>query len=572
MGAQSAGLVITDLELRVLRSNVRPSMFGGRALSCGSLVPELFAPEDMAEVEDRLRRVVDEGGELANWQVPSPMPTLGARTSRPCFVSLNVLRLKDEQATPIGLVLSLTDVSEQWHAHHRLELLHRAADQIGSSLDVSRTSQDLADLLVPSLADLCAVFLFQSVLVGEVASAVAGLEHNPLLCAAVSSQRAWPETLISPGAVLPALPGTEEVLRVLRDGDPVVLDREEHEHLFEDHPDLRTLLIPCTERSQLSAPLFARGKALGSVVLWRTDTTYPFDAEDSRLVREIASRAALSVDNARRFTREHRAAITLQYSLLPLSSTRAAAARTAGVYVPASGAAGGGGDWFDVIPLSSTRMALVTGDAIGHGVQAATMMGRLRAAVRTLANLDLPPDELLTSLDDLVQQSATEATRGLGEVGATCLYMIYDPVTARCAMASAGHPPPVVARSDGKAVFLGVSAGPPLGVGGIPFEITEAELEPDSVVALYADGLVYQDGGDIKEGMEQLRTALFDARRTPAIDLDEQCRRIVARLTPVTARDDVALLLAHTFMRYQATTLPVGSSQPILKWSRRPAR
>ncbi|WAP60110.1 SpoIIE family protein phosphatase [Streptomyces sp. S465] len=546
LGARSWGMVITDLSLRVLRSHTASTMFGDRAVPCGSPVQDFFPAQDTAEVERHLRCVAEEGHELADWRVPSPMP---AAAGRPRIIALTALRLEDEQGRPVGLVVFLADASERWYARHRLELLHRAANRIGGSLDVSRTAQDLADLLAPSMGDLCAVFLAQSVLVGEVPPGVAGLERNPLLCAAVSPRDAWPETMISPGARLPTLPGLPEVLMVMRQGEARILDRQEHDRLFADHPALRDALIAPTERAQLSTALFARGKALGSVSLWRTEMEYPFDAEDSRLLREIASRAALSVDNARRFTREHRAAVTLQYSLLPLQSTRVTGARTSGVYLPASGGTSPGGDWFDVIPLSSMRIAMVTGDAAGHGVQAATMMGRLRAAVRTLANLDLPPDELLINLDDLVQQVAAEATdttHGADGVGASCLYAIYDPVAGRCAMASAGHPAPAVARPGGQVEFLDLDPGPPLGVGGHPFEVTEVEIEPGSVLALYTDGLVEQGGGDAGAGRERLRTALVQACGSSAFDVDKECRRIVAELTPAAADDDATLLLAHT--------------------------
>ena len=114
-----------------------------------------------------------------------------------------------------------------------------------------------------------------------------------------------------------------------------------------------------------------------------------------------------------------------------------------------------GGDWFDVIPLSGARVALVVGDVVGHGIHASATMGRLRTAVRTLADVDLPPDELLTHLDDLVihlpptRPAPTAPPRRAGDIGATCLYAVYDPVSRRCTLARAGHPPPAVVTPDG---------------------------------------------------------------------------------------------------------------------------
>lgn len=116
-------------------------------------------------------------------------------------------------------------------------------------------------------------------------------------------------------------------------------------------------------------------------------------------------------------------------------------------YLPADAKDGVGGDWFDVIPLSGARVGLVIGDVVGHGISAAATMGRLRTAVQTLADMDLPPDELLAHLDDLVIRLGDEerddetADQGsMSVIGATCLYAIYDPVTQRCELARAGHP------------------------------------------------------------------------------------------------------------------------------------
>lgn len=127
-----------------------------------------------------------------------------------------------------------------------------------------------------------------------------------------------------------------------------------------------------------------------------------------------------------------------------------------------------GGDWFDVIPLSGARVALVVGDVIGHGIHASAAMGRLRTAVHTLAGVDLSPDELLTRLDDLVirldrvetSEGAEPAASSAGEIGASCLYAAYDMVSRRCTLARAAHPPPAVVRHDGTVEFLDLPAGP----------------------------------------------------------------------------------------------------------------
>jgi anti-sigma regulatory factor (Ser/Thr protein kinase) len=209
---------------------------------------------------------------------------------------------------------------------------------------------------------------------------------------------------------------------------------------------------------------------------------------------------------------------------------------------------GVGGDWFDVIPLSGTRVALVVGDVVGHGIHASAAMGRLRTAVRTLSDIELPPDELLARLDDLVSSpfgtSSCPPDQTNLETGATCLYAVYDPASRMCTMARAGHPPPAVVRPDGTAEFLDVPSGPPLGVGGTPYERYQAELEEGSLIALFTDGLVEARHRDIDEGLGELRRRLA----VPAGSLEELCDTVLGALPSDPPLDDVALLVARTRM------------------------
>ncbi|WP_413966293.1 SpoIIE family protein phosphatase [Actinacidiphila polyblastidii] len=237
-------------------------------------------------------------------------------------------------------------------------------------------------------------------------------------------------------------------------------------------------------------------------------------------------------------------AVSLQRSLLPHGLPEQDALDVGYRYLPAQ--AGVGGDWFDVIPLPGARVALVVGDIVGHGMHAAATMGRLRTAVHNFSMLDLPPDDLLAHLDDLVaridkDETAPGAT-GTTISGATCLYAIYDPVSRTCELARAGHLPPVLVRPDGTAEFLDVPAGPPLGLGGLPFEAVERRLPEDSRLVLYTDGLVEDRSRDIDVGLELLRTSLQGVGRTP----DEICDAVLAALLPQSPKDDIALLVART--------------------------
>ncbi|WP_438306647.1 SpoIIE family protein phosphatase (plasmid) [Streptomyces sp. HUAS TT11] len=244
---------------------------------------------------------------------------------------------------------------------------------------------------------------------------------------------------------------------------------------------------------------------------------------------------------ARSYTREHAIATTLQRSLLPHGLPDTSTVRAAFRYVPAEAEVGG--DWFDVIPLPGFRTALVVGDVAGHGLHSAVTMGRLRTAVRNFSTLDLPPDELLARLDDVVNQMDTEAGAGKeGTVAATCLYVIYDPVSCCCTMARAGHFPPAVAHPDGRVEIVDLPDGPLLGLGGPSFEAAELKLPEDTQLVFYTDGLIHNRYRDIGTGLKLLCDTLSGA----GLDPEKTCERILKAVLPARSVDDAALLVART--------------------------
>ncbi|WP_265561573.1 amino acid permease [Streptomyces hygroscopicus] len=252
-------------------------------------------------------------------------------------------------------------------------------------------------------------------------------------------------------------------------------------------------------------------------------------------------------------TREHTAALKLQRSLLPQRLSPQTAVESVSRYMPADSGSGVGGDWFDVIPLSGTRVGLVVGDVVGHGLQAAATMGRLRTGVAVLARLDLAPDEVLTRLDDLAEQAVHERgaehvpgrrRRQTGTRGVSCLYAVYDPVSGRCTVACAGESPlAIVDARTGMVSFPELPPGTPLGVGGPPYESTELQLAPGSLVALFTGGLI-QSVETPEAALGLLAQALADHR----LPLEELCDRVVYGLLPGPVDEDATLLLARTRM------------------------
>ncbi|MGV4980584.1 SpoIIE family protein phosphatase [Streptomyces sp. NRAIS3] len=453
--------------------------------------------------------------------------------------------VRDAQGRVHGVSLAAHDITDNYRARQRLQLVNEASVRIGSTLDVTRTAQELADVCVPALADFVTIDLLDPQDYGG--------EPPARLTAPVSLRRAAhrsvldgvPEAVLQPGET-EAYPAGSPQADSLTAGHTITASVAVGE--------MMPWLTWSTARGErvrrfgihasMAVPVQARGLTLGVAVFTRHRRADPFAADDRLLAEEITTRAAVCIDNARRFSRERETALALQRSLLPRTLPRTAALEASSRYLPAA-RAGVGGDWFDVIPLSGTRVAMVVGDVVGHGVEASATMGRLRTAVRTLADIDLAPDELLTHLNDLVVRLSEESgvDGSPGELGATCLYAVYDPVSRRCTLSRAGHPPPVVVRPGGAPHALDLAAGPPLGLGGLPFESTEVDLPEGTVLALYTDGLVWSRERDPDTSRELLHEALGAYTGS----LDETCDRVLHTLLPPGgAADDVALLLART--------------------------
>ncbi|WP_203184471.1 SpoIIE family protein phosphatase [Streptomyces pratensis] len=464
-------------------------------------------------------------------------------------------RATDRNGGPPGSVTTLRDTTELQAltgsaamARGRLKLLYDAGTEIGTALDVVRTCEELADFATARFADYATVDLAEGVLRGEEPTAFRATTDG-LRRSAFSGRR--DDTGLHPlGSVIRFLPTTDVGAGLLRGEAVLDTDLAQRSGWQQQNPERAERIVECGFHSLIAVPMRARGVILGVAMFWRAQTPEPFEDEDLSVAEELVARAAVSIDNARRYSREHNVAVTLQRSLLPQGLPDQSAIDAAYRYLPAQAGLGGlggvGGDWFDIIPLPGARVALVVGDVVGHGLHAAATMGRLRTAVHNFSTLDLPPDELLWHLDELVARIDLDESaegEGGGVTGATCLYAIYDPASGRCTMARAGHLQPVIVGPDGDAVFADVPGGPPLGLGGMPFETLDVQLPENSRLVLYTDGLVEDRHRDIDEGLERLRETLSGhPDRTP----EETCEAVLRVLVPARARDDVALLVGRT--------------------------
>ncbi|SES49756.1 PAS domain S-box-containing protein [Streptomyces sp. yr375] len=551
-GQSPFGFLLIDPDLRVRRANQRfASIFGGTPDEHHGKGVHDYLPRPEAErVSATLRRVLETGDSITDMHVTGFVP--GSEERR--HWSINLYRVHSGTGRPIGIAWLGTDITarraaarEAAAARRNLALLNDAGARIGNSLDLETTARELLDVVVPGFCDLATVDLYQGLLAGD----------------------ETPPGLADGSAELRRVAFSSAVSDAPFDGSgaPVAVGAVHHFAFNSPCADaLRTArpqAIPGEEgglvQSTLAVPMVAHDTVVGLAQFSRTKGSEPFGDRDRELAVELAARAAVCIDNARLYRREHERALILQRSLLPPGDPVASGLDIACRYLPGNSSADRpsevGGDWFDVIELPGHRTALVVGDVMGRGLRAAVAMGELRTAVRTLALLDLEPAEVLCALDEIARglgtpggvQQATRAARrpreaDLSEVYlATCVYAVYDAVTRRCTFANAGHLPPVLVEPGEPALMLDVPPGMPLGVGGEPFEEVEVELPEGALLALYTDGLVESRDHPLDEGLNAFVGALTD----PASPLEDVCDHVLNTLDSHHGEDDIALLMAR---------------------------
>ncbi|MFC4465899.1 SpoIIE family protein phosphatase [Streptomyces xiangluensis] len=567
-GQSPFGFLLIDTELKIRRANERFALvFGGTANDHrGRTVRDYLVPHEAERATATLRRVLETGESVTDMQVTGTVPGSPERRNW----SVNLYRVESGAGRPIGVAWLGTDVTarraaarEAAAARRNLALLNEAGARIGNSLDLETTARELLDVAVPGFCDLASVDLYQGLLAGDetppgLADGSAELRRVAFASAVSDAPFIGGPEPVNVGAVH-HFAFNSECADALRTARPKTVPGEEGGLI----------------QSTLAVPMVAHDTVVGLVQFSRTKGSEPFGDRDRGLAVELAARAAVCIDNARLYRREHQRALILQRSLLPPGDPEASGLDIACRYLPGNAATEVGGDWFDVIELPGHRTALVVGDVMGRGLRAAVAMGELRTAVRTLALLDLEPAEVLSALDEIARGLGTpggiqQATRTAGRQSqrdadlsevylATCVYAVYDSVTRRCTFANAGHLPPVLVEPGENALMLDVPPGMPLGVGGEPFEEVEVELPEGSLLALYTDGLVESRDHPLDEGLQALVGALTDpshpspghhtgaaARRADTSrSLEDACDHVLNTLDTHHGEDDIALLMAR---------------------------
>ncbi|MDT3395067.1 SpoIIE family protein phosphatase [Streptomyces sp. B1866] len=421
-----------------------------------------------------------------------------------------------------GLALYIADITErrlreaaERAAAERAALMARLTRALSEAVTAHDVVEAVAGSVLPPF--------------GATGLIVAVLEHDRLN---VVGSTGYPRSFIERvhGTPLPSA-ATGDALRARA---PEFI--ESVEDFLVRHPQRADLAGAGGKQAAAFLPLIASGRPIGMCVI-TFDDPRPFGEDERTVLTALSGLVAQALERASLYDAATARARDLQRALLPRALPSLPALTAAARYLPAGRGADVGGDWYDVIPLSADRVALVIGDVMGHGMSEAATMGRLRTAVRTLSDLELPPGEILARLDDVVAD--------LGEDRfATCLYGIYDPVTGRFAHASAGHPPPATVRPDGAVAFPTPVPDLPLGAAAPPYETAETRLPDGSLLVLYTDGLVESRHRDIDDGMDLLARVLRTGRGG---GVDALCDEVTAALLPADQPigDDAALLVAR---------------------------
>ncbi|MBX6766873.1 MAG: SpoIIE family protein phosphatase [Actinomadura rubrobrunea] len=545
-----------DAGRRVVQCGPNAASVLGRAPAevIGCSAAELAVDEAKADLE-----ILLEG--LAAGQERSGALTLRRAdgTTTEAVVTAQPLVGGDSPDAPAGLLFVRVALppSERYQdpALMRRALMDDPLARFGASLDLDQAARGLVDVIVPHFCTTASVLVLESLVAAdEVHEETGAAVLRRIAVTSDDDNPMWTSTF-PVGEVLVYPEGTpyRQVLQTMQPVHLPLVDAQTANDIARRwrRGPVGDLL---TGVSMVLLPLVAKDTMLGFIACTRVPGFRRFDAYDVEIGMEFASRAAIVIDNARRYSRERATALALQRSLLPNRLSAPSSVEVRHRYLPGSKLVEVGGDWYESIALPGARVALIVGDVAGHGVRAAVTMGRLRTALHTLANLELPPADALHVMHELMIELGEQEPHF-----ATCVYAVYDATTGTIEVASAGHLPPLLARPDGTSEYLKVPPAPPLGVaGGATIESREFTVEDGSVFVIYTDGLVENRGTDIDDGLARLRSVFGPG--TAERPMEDLAKATLAGVYADHHRDDIAVLIARLRRlppeRFASWTLP----------------
>ena len=484
------------------------------------------AMADAVHPEDRTSLTLDGPSELRFMRIDGV----------PVWVQLNASTAYDGAGRPQHVIVQVEDITERKAAERERSERARERAARAEAEAVAETMGKLQAVTDVALRHLTLNGLLAAVLPrirGTMDVDAAGIlligDHDAGEAFA-SGAVATPEGRIETGARIPV--ARDITRRIAGTGQVVAIEGVTDELVL--HPLLKDSGIV----SVAAAPMAVEGRLHG-VLQVATTKRRRFTTADQGLLQLIADRAALAVQHARLYEREHGIVETLQRALLPARLPQLPGINVAARYLP--GGMGSdvdvGGDWYDVFPLDNGRIGVAIGDVAGHGLRAAALMGQLRNSLRAYAIEGHSPGAVVDRLNRLVRDL---------EQGwmATLLYLVLSPDESEVRFANAGHMP-ALALELGDARFIDVERGPPLGVGADE-EYVEAvqAVQPGTTLIVYTDGLVEQPGVAPDVSLARLaRNALANGIDDP----DGLCEHLVkSQLGEGQPRDDVAFVVIHT--------------------------
>ncbi|MFJ8109947.1 SpoIIE family protein phosphatase [Streptomyces sp. NPDC096132] len=534
----SAPVVILDRHLRHLYVNPVWSQLTGLPATAvlGRTVDEVLP--DFRRSDDVLIEVLADGRprEVTLTGTAQDPSRAGRRLWRAVF---HRLESQGQIVGVCGIGVEVTNlrqyVDDLEDAHQRLALLDAATVRVGTTLDVATTCAELADFLSPSLADVAAVAIVDHE-IPDAPPVRPGVVRARKMQLSAPPELKWHLRALEGPQPYIDFPRGSLFRRCMDSGRPWRSNMASDE-LFQKlalRPEHIKVVRAAGIHSVLVAPLRTAGRSVGFVLLMRAGDSAPFTDEDMLTAQGVASRAAISIDSAHRYTHDHTMTLELQRALLSEPDSTHPSVDVATRYLPSGHSALVGGDWFDSVALSCGRTLLVMGDVMGHGFQAAVAMSQYRSVLRTVAASGQPVHDMLAEAD------RRAALAGLDRV-ATCLLVLVDADSGTCTAATAGHLPPILVRPDGSADILSLPAGPPIGTELGAYEMTTFSFEPGDVLLLYTDGLVERRGVDIDDAVRTL-TEMGLSAGGPLEDLLDT---LLAQLTNGMCEDDIALLAAR---------------------------
>ncbi|WP_405817918.1 SpoIIE family protein phosphatase [Streptomyces sp. NBC_01390] len=530
-----AAIAVLDTELRFRYVNATMAQMNGVPAAehigrtVAEVVPGVEAREDvlLAVIDDGVPRETISSGHT---QADSPLER------RYWHGAYHRLRHDGRTLGIVGIVLEISAARQEQRelerARERLALLDEAATRVGTTLDMDTTCQELAEFLVAKLADAASVKVLPEHGTSR-APRDGSLRLRRAALAAVPELETVMRPLGRPGEYVDHQPASS-VVRCLAAGRPVIDNLMDEGDMGRAgaHTGNVSAYLAAGIHSALIVPLTARGHDVGTVTMIRAGESPLFDETDAVIAQDLAGRAAISLDNARRYTTEHDAVVQLQRALLAEPGRPHPDVDVAYRYRPAGRGVLVGGDWFETVALDHGRTLLALGDVMGHGLEAAVAMSRYQAMLRVVAAREPGPDRILLELDHLLHTTGADRP-------ATCLIAIADPRRGICTYASAGHLPPVVFRPDGLATLLPVPPGPPLGTGHSRYVSFTAPCEPGHTLLLYTDGLIERRHEDIDASLRRLTRI----RGCPAPE--ELLDLVLDQVAPTDPEDDIALVAAR---------------------------